>query len=281
MAPRNRLSLSIKALALTGKVWQVWPEAAVIELDVRPCEAMVTDAGRQPDAFFYGLQPRWLSGDRLYRVYVSDKMLVGAYVAGPLYDEQSAALQLQQLGPFLRPLVRRRLAQRLERETLYDSLDPFAQSLLDFDPLNFQVLRSDIARTRFRRNRSLWTRYNVGVVELELLDGTTRRLILVGDQQPDDVLRLMQAFDAAIEITGKPNPLPRPKPMSPAGQRFLFVLLAGLLIGFAALFSYVAVAGVAHNPTLLPVAVVNVLAAGWCLVQAWRVPNNRPKPVEE
>ena len=126
---------------------------------------MMTDDKEQPTPFFYGLQPRWLSWDRLYRIYVSDKMIAGAYVAGQIYDEQSAAVQLQQAMLFLRPIVRRRLAQRCERETLYDAHDPFGPSFVGHDARNFQILRSDVAQVRFRRNRSLWTRFNVGKEE--------------------------------------------------------------------------------------------------------------------
>jgi hypothetical protein len=238
------------------------------------------DGEDQSARFFYGLQPRWLTWDRLYRVYVSDQMIAGAYIAGDLYDEQAAALKLQQLHLFLRLLVRRLLAQRREREARYDDLDPFAPSLLDHDPRNFQLSRSDVTRTRFRRNRSLWAAYNVGVVELELLDGTTRRLILVGDQEPEAVLELMRRFDPAIEVTGKPNPLPRPQPMSPAGKRLYFLLVAAALFGFGALFGYAGLAGVAPNLPFLPLAAINVLLGGWWLVRAWRAAKQPQEPEE-
>jgi hypothetical protein len=232
---------------------------------------------RRSTGFFFGLQSRWLSSDRLYRVYVSDRMLAGAYIAGQIYDEQSAAVQLQQLGLFLRPLVRRRLAQRREREAIYDSINPFGPSLLNLDQRNFQILRSDVARTRLRQNRSLWAPFSVGVAEVELFDGKTWRLIVVGDQEPDEVLKLMQRFDAAIEVTGKPNPRPRPTPMSPAGQRFRFVFFAVLLLGFATWFAYTAIAGVAPGPTHVLLVIVNIVAGAWCLVKAWTVPRNQPE----
>lgn len=236
---------------------------------------MKDDKG-QPAPFFYGLQPRWLSWDRLYRIYVSDKMVAGAYIAGQIYDEQSATVQLQQMRSLLRPIVRRRLAQRCERETLYDAHDPFGPSFLGHDARNFQILRSDVAQVRFRRNRSLRTRFNVGSVELLFLDGSTNRLILVGDQDPGTVMSLMQVFDAAMEVTGKPNPLPRPKPISATRKRTLLLRLAGLFICFGALFVAVAVAGVASNPAYIPIAVVNALAGGWCLLRAWRIPLDSP-----
>jgi hypothetical protein len=234
--------------------------------------------------FFYGLQPRWLSWDRLYRVYVSDKGLRGAYIAGQCYDERSAMIQLQQMHLLFRPLVRRWLQQRQERESLYDSVNAFGPSMLQLDWRNFHIARADVMRTRFRRNRSLWTPFNVGTVELELLDGITQRLILAGEQESDTVLSLMQRFDPGIEVTGKSKPMPRPrtpKSISPAGKRRYYLLMASLLLGFGTLFAYAALAGVARNPIFyLVMAAVNALAGGWCLVRAWMVCGT-PEPDDD
>jgi hypothetical protein len=240
----------------------------------------MTASQTQPAMFFYGLQPHWLSWDRLYRIYVCDKMLAGAYIAGQLYDQQSATLQLQQLRLFLGPLVRRRLAQRHERETMYDTVDPFATSLLDYDHRNFQVERSDVAGTRFRRKRSLWAPFNVGVVEIETLDGATQRFILVGDQEQEKVLELMRIFDPAIEVTGTPNPLPRPKALSPAAKRRYLTVLGVFCFVFAALFGYIRIAGIAADPTQIPLAVVNVLLGFWCLALAWKLPDTQTQEID-
>ncbi len=237
----------------------------------------MTDEGKQLACFFYGLQSNWW-WDRLYRIYVSDKMLAGAYIAGQIYDEQSAAIQLQKADLFFRPLVRRWLAQRQEREALYDAVDPFSRLLLHHDLRNFQIWRSDVARTRFRRNPSLWTLCgNVGAVELKLRDGKTWLFILVGDQQPDEILRIMQRFDAAIEAAGKPNPRPRPKPMSLRGKRFYLVMLAVWLLGCGILFGSIAGTGLAANPIHWPLAVANVLGSVWCLVKAWNISPSQPE----
>jgi hypothetical protein len=181
--------------------------------------AAMTDGGRPIERFFYGFQPHWFSRDRLYRIYASDKMLAGAFIAGQLYDEQSAVIALQQSWLFLRTLVRRRLAKRREREALYDAVDPFSPSLLDLDERNFQLQRRDVAWTRLHTNRSWWTPINAGVVEIALLDGTKPRFVLVGDQDQGDVLRSMEGFDSAIEVTGNSNlespPNPRKKLAAP------------------------------------------------------------------
>jgi hypothetical protein len=223
--------------------------------------------------FFEGLQPCWLSSDRVYRIYVSDKLLSGAYIAGQFFDERSAYLQLQLAAVFFRRFVRRCLARRQEREALYDSSDPLSPQLLEQDPRNFQIDRSEVARTRLRRNRSLWTPFNAGVVEVTLFDGSIRRLILVGEQQADEVLDLLRKFDPGIEESGKSKPIEIPKPPTLEARGRLFISLALMFLGYAGFFAY---AGLGLNPRLLVLAVVNLLGALWCLVSAWRQRRDRP-----
>ena len=113
---------------------------------------------------------------------------------------------------------------------------------------------------------------------LKALDGKTQRFILVGDQDADEVLRIMQEFDPAFEVTGKPNPLRRPKPMSATRARCIFAVLAVVLLGFGALFAYSAVAGLAPNPRHLSLAVVNILLGVWCVVMVWTVSRKSQNP---
>jgi hypothetical protein len=228
--------------------------------------------------FFNGLQPRALRADRLFRIYVSPKMLAGAYLAGQIYDEQSAALQLQSAGLFLYPLVRRWLARRREREALYDTLNPFSPLFLEQDARNFHIPRSEVARTHLRRNRSLWTAFNVGKVEVEFLDGSVRRFILVGYQQVEEIFSLMKTFDPDIEATGKSKSLPQPKGLAPAQRQLLLVLMGLMLLGFAIFFGYAWWGGRGNAPKLLPLAIVNSLAAIWCFLMAWRTGRNKPRP---
>jgi hypothetical protein len=188
---------------------------------------------------------------------------------------------LQQMGSFLRPLIRHILTKRQEREKLYESLDPFEPSFLQHDFRNFQIFRTDVVRTRFRRNRSHWTPFNVGVVELELLDGTRRRFILVGNQQQEEVLNLLLKFDPAIEVTGKPNPRLPPKPMSPAGRLITAVIAGVLFFCFGAFFAYLAIAGMAKNLGLLFVAALNFLGGLSSLLTAWKIYQNMSIPDED
>lgn len=237
---------------------------------------MIPNDDKPSPYFFYGLQAHWLSRDRLYRVYVSDKMIAGAFIAGQIYDERLAALMFQSLTLLFRPLIRHCLARRQEREAFYDTVDPFGPDFLDLDPRNFQLQRTDVARTWFRRNRNWHMPFNLGTVELELLDRTKRRFILLEKQEPEAVLQLMRTFDPATEATGKPNPWQH-KPMTPTEKRLFYAVMALVLLGTGVLLGYVQLAGFGRNPFFyLLMAVINVLAGAWCAVQACKSQKNPP-----
>lgn len=224
-----------------------------------------------PAPFFYGLQGHWLSRDRLYRVYVGDQMLAGAYVAGQVYDEQVAALQFQQAFFLLRPWVRRWLEQRQKREKLYDGIDPFTPAFLDLDARNFQLPRTDVQQVHFRRNRSWHMPYNVGSVEITLLDGTRRRFILLDQQDPEAVLQRLRQFAPDLEVTGKLTPWPRPTPLTPTQFRFFYLLMAVMFLACGVFFGYVHFAGLVRpHPFYLLMAAINILAGLGCIVAAWR-----------
>jgi hypothetical protein len=230
-----------------------------------------------PNLFFYGLQPFFWSRDRLYRLYVSDTMLAGAWIAGQIYDRQTARIQLQQLHILLFPLVRRWLARRNEQEKLYDSIDPFGPELLEVDKRNFQIRRSNVAWTRLRRNRSLHTTFNVGVFELGFSGTGKMRLILVGDQNPDSVLEMLRRFDPTIEVTGKPAPR-LIQTFSPRQIRLRYVVMAALLLVSGFVVGYCAFSGVVAGQKYWPLATLNVLVGGWCLAKARKLPVGPSEP---
>jgi hypothetical protein len=234
----------------------------------------MTDAAGPSESFFYGLRPRWWSWDRFYRIYVGDRTIAGAYVAGQFYDHVSAAVQLQQLRGLAQPFVRKLMTRRRDREVRYDCIDPFGPSLLDQDPRNFQWQRSDVVRTRFRRNRSRWTPFNVGSVEFDLRDGTSRRFILAGDQPPDRILDLIRRFDPDVEVLGKPNPLPGPHAIPRAHVRaYLFVMAAGFL-GVGAVLEILAHSALkAERADLMPAAIPLIGFGTLFLIRAWRLPT--------
>lgn len=152
--------------------------------------------------FFYGLEPRWLTSNHLYRIYVRETMLSGAWIAKHISDQESAAAYLGQLAPLLSGFFSRESKRRREREYFYDSANPFVPKFLDHDSRNFQVSRAEVVGCRLQRRRSYWTPFNVGTIELKMLDGSVRKLILYGDQDADAVLDIMRAFDPSIDAVG-------------------------------------------------------------------------------
>jgi hypothetical protein len=206
-------------------------------------------------------------------------MLAGAYLAGQFHDEASASRQTRPAALFFRPIINRCLARRREREEHYDASEPFSPTLLESDPRNFQIGRLDVTRTEFRRGRSLWTPFNVGVVELSLFDGSKRRFILVGEQEADDVLNLLRMFDPGIQVTGKARPVRRPpEPMTPAQLRRALIVGVLVLLGFAGFFLYAGMSGRANAGLNLTLAAVNLLVALKCL---WSELRKRPDGADE
>ncbi|MCX5661725.1 MAG: hypothetical protein NTW19_18760 [Planctomycetota bacterium] len=162
---------------------------------------------------FTALWPRWFSPDRLFRVHVSDRMLAGGYVAGQIYSEQAAAIQLHVALLVLWPWIRRMVAQRRERETALDAMDPFAPEFLQQDRRNFQIAKADVLRSHLKRGWNWWAPAAGGELQLELAGGRKVRLILAEDQDTDRVLGVMRLFDPHIKVSGK-NRATRP-PMKP------------------------------------------------------------------
>jgi hypothetical protein len=144
---------------------------------------------------FYGLEARWLSWDRFYKIHVLDDRIVGAYLAGQVYDEVSGRVQLigpaGLLGPLMALWVRRIVRGRVEREAQCDGLDPKSLEFQERDRRNFVWPRDDIEQVVLSRRRALWTggAPNSGSFQVALRFGGKRQFVVVGDQNIDDAER--------------------------------------------------------------------------------------------
>jgi hypothetical protein len=151
--------------------------------------------------FFYGLQPRWLSWDRLFKLHVVVDTVAGAYVGGQIYDDASGMTQLvgpaQAAGPLMALWVRRIVRRRSEREARYESLIPGSAEFLAVDRRNFALRGADIERVIISSKRSLWTvgAHNSGSIRFVLWSGTQWRFLLVNHQ---DVAWINQVLAAAL-----------------------------------------------------------------------------------
>lgn len=155
---------------------------------------------------FYGLHPRWLKTDQLYRIYITPDLLCGAYIAGQFQDERSAALQLQGLQLFFGAYVRRLVQRRADLEDQYNSMDPCSSSFLSADDRNFQIQRCDVAACSITHKRRLWTSFNTGTLKFTVASGHIRQFILVGDQNAELVADSLRTFCPCIEESGEPLP---------------------------------------------------------------------------
>lgn len=138
---------------------------------------------------FYGLQPRWLGGDRLYHIFITSRAFCGAKVAGQFYDEQSAETELNQLGTLAVPIIQQLLCNLEEKIRIYDAIDPMSSAFLEADKTNFRILKEEVRHILINRKRSWWTAStpNSGTIKFVMLDGKTRKFILIGIQ---DVLQI-------------------------------------------------------------------------------------------
>jgi hypothetical protein len=86
------------------------------------------------------------------------------------------------------------MQKRAERERMYSTVDPTTEDFLDLDEHNFQLRASEVADVAFSDRKSWWTGglQNRGVLTIRKIDGSTLRLILVGDQDVRRIQRLLK-----------------------------------------------------------------------------------------
>jgi hypothetical protein len=153
---------------------------------------------------FFGLNPRWYKWDQLYRFYVTPDMLCGAYIAGQLQDERTAALQLLGLQLFLGGYVRRLLQRRADLEAQYNNMNRCGDTFLAADTRNFQIQSRDVVSCTITHKRRLWTPNNTGTLHVNMASGETRQFIIVGDQDARYVAEALGRFCNSIDEIGDP-----------------------------------------------------------------------------
>jgi hypothetical protein len=158
--------------------------------------------------YFYGLQPRWFTPDRLFKVFTLSDSICAARVAGQFWDEQSARVQLAPagiLGVLAGPLVRQLIRRRTERETLYDSLAPGSTEFLGADRRNFVIHRAEVYSVVVSMQRCLWTGRvpNKGRIDIHLVDGSRKRLILLGEQDATTIVAQLSGSLGEVEKTNR------------------------------------------------------------------------------
>jgi len=126
----------------------------------------------------YFLEPRWMSADRFYKIYLTREGLFGAWVAGQFHDPESVRIQLL-VWPLVPLVTASVMGARRESEATYDSLARDPDSILPLDERNFVLRPTEILSIRVRTPPLLWTCYsNKGSLAIELRDGTAYDFIV-------------------------------------------------------------------------------------------------------
>jgi hypothetical protein len=166
------------------------------------CES---DAGLLTPYFYAAEQRGWLR-DRLFRVYVNEKMMAGVYIAGQVREDlafwEGFARSRRTVKWVILPVIKRIVAQRARREAFYDRVDPFGEELATLDRRNFQIPGSDIVRIRFQHKHVRYVMGSVAIVDVRAFDGTSRRLVAMGNVEPSEVVEWLRLLDPAIEVEG-------------------------------------------------------------------------------
>ncbi len=257
------VGLAIAAVWLRSAFWPAARGVSRWDVGNRP-DATETwrDAQRRP--FFYANRTRWLWGDQYFKIYVSTDVLAGAYIAGQFAEPRSIKAQY---GWVIQPYADQCLLKRLHREARYEDCDPFSTSFLELDSRNFHILRSDVDSVVVSKAPSLFYQTSVGTVAIQTHSGSDHKLILLGEQSFDRVLKALSVFapDAQVDATR-------------VTARYMIVPLLGAVLIALGMTLYFLNIDVPVEPMFL-VGIGGVLSSfGIIVIAAYRAQRNQDVP---
>lgn len=142
---------------------------------------------------FYGME----SGNKLYKVYVTESALCGAKIAGSVYDAKSAHMvtfHFGLLGMLFNKVIGAKYAKkRLEAEAKFDAMETGGPIFLGADKANFSLGQSAIARIEINPRRTglkNMLKSEPGV-DVYLSDGKKRRFALIEEQNVEYIRNLL------------------------------------------------------------------------------------------
>ena len=138
---------------------------------------------------FIANEAHWFTADAVYWVFVRSGVIAGARVAGQMMAALPDAYSSDP-SAYAKP----------ELLELYRNLDPLSPAFLESDPKNFRISGAEIRDLRISTRRALWTGPvpNSGSVTLVPRSGRKRRLILLGEQDPNRVQSLLAGAGVPI-----------------------------------------------------------------------------------
>lgn len=148
---------------------------------------------------FYVNEPKYLTPNRFYKVYVKNATLCGAWLGGQVFNEESR--RIHALNAIVAaPLFGRWLERYVERRRIFeaaaDSVDPLSADFLSLHRHNFQIQSPEINFAVIKKCTTLgsWVRIGIkasAMLELHLKD-RRRRFYLLESSQPRDVFELLK-----------------------------------------------------------------------------------------
>jgi len=142
---------------------------------------------------FFALEPRWLTRDCFYKIYVAAGDIRGALIARQVYDEESARRQMiapaQIFAPLMKLWADRILKNVRLREMEYDATVLSSDIFLRQDRRNFQIPKAEILSTEVEKKKRLWTGGSpiAGMLTLRMRDQSKRKWIIVGNLDIDAI----------------------------------------------------------------------------------------------
>lgn len=134
---------------------------------------------------FCGLQPRWATLDRFYKIYITDAALYAGWIGGQFQDKLSVRCQLSPLYLVLigfvvaEPIAALVEHRRRRLEARYDTLITAPDQFLAADRRNFVLARKNVKSITVSPRKSFWTLWaNSGVIDLTPHDGAARRILV-------------------------------------------------------------------------------------------------------
>ena len=142
------------------------------------------------DRLIYAYEPRQITLDRLYVIYVQRPALHFLRLGGQLWGNYS---QPEDPAAYVDPKL-------LER---YQEIDFGEEAALSVDPTNFQMPTSNIQSVRLRSRRAIWTGVskarNSGYLLISPTQGKPKKYILLGKQDHNSVAAILRRAGIFVE----------------------------------------------------------------------------------
>lgn len=184
----------------TGPVQKAWQAGEFKRWTNRRIKAI---GSMETNNAFYGLLRERFSGDRLYKIYLTNEAIVGIKVGGQFHDKLSVRAQLSPLYLTVIgiPLVEV-LASRVEHRRLQVEMEvkkDLAMAAARDDSLVLPL--ADLSVVELSSRRSWWTMgINSGTVTFKCQNLDPLALVLTGNQDRERIGAMLRRLGITVEL---------------------------------------------------------------------------------